>query len=70
MEEKKILTAEEEAESLAEQARIRREKLQKLVAEGNDPFGKLPLIPLTLLNTLPSLKARRLALPADLCPAA
>ncbi len=35
MEEKKILTAEEEAESLAEQARIRREKLQKLVAEGN-----------------------------------
>ena len=31
MEEKKILTAEEEAESLAEQARIRREKLQKLV---------------------------------------
>lgn len=41
MEEKKILTAEEEAESLAEQARIRREKLQKLVAEGNDPFVKV-----------------------------
>jgi len=41
MEEKKILTAEEEAENLAEQARIRREKLQKLVAEGNNPFVKV-----------------------------
>lgn len=41
MEENRVLTAEEEAENLAEQARIRREKLQKLVSEGNDPFVKV-----------------------------
>ena len=34
------LTEEEEAQALAEQARIRREKLQKLCEEGNDPFVK------------------------------
>ena len=31
----------DEAKELAEQARIRREKLQKLVAEGNNPFVKV-----------------------------
>ncbi len=41
MKENRVLTAEEEAENLAEQARIRREKLQKLVSEGNDPFVKV-----------------------------
>lgn len=41
MEENKVLTAEEEAEALAEQARIRREKLQKLSSEGNNPFVKV-----------------------------
>ena len=35
------LTAEEEAENLAEQARIRREKLQKMRDEGFDPFKKV-----------------------------
>ena len=35
------LTEAEEAERLAEQAVIRREKLQKLVSEGNDPFVKV-----------------------------
>ncbi len=40
MEEIKNLTAEEEAENLAEQARIRREKLQKLIGEGKNPFIK------------------------------
>ncbi len=39
--EEKVLTAEEQEKELAEQARIRREKLQKLVAEGNDPFVKV-----------------------------
>ena len=34
------MTEEEEAQALAEQARIRREKLQKLCDEGNDPFVK------------------------------
>ena len=36
-----ILTEEEEAERLAEQARIRREKLQKLTDEGNNPYEKV-----------------------------
>lgn len=40
-EEIRQLTAEEEAESLAEQARIRREKLQKLTEAGNNPFVKV-----------------------------
>ncbi|MBD5632542.1 MAG: lysine--tRNA ligase [Clostridia bacterium] len=40
MEEIKNLTAEEEAESIAEQARIRREKLQKMTGEGQNPFVK------------------------------
>ncbi|MDE6586454.1 MAG: lysine--tRNA ligase [Clostridia bacterium] len=35
------LTAEEEAQALAEQARIRREKLQKLNGEGKNPFVKV-----------------------------
>lgn len=35
------LTAEEEAANLAEQARIRREKLQKLCDEGKNPFAKV-----------------------------
>lgn len=39
--EEKILTAEEQEKELAEQARIRREKLQKLADEGNDPFVKV-----------------------------
>ncbi len=39
--EEKILTAEEEQRELAEQARIRREKLQKMQSEGNDPFVKV-----------------------------
>ncbi|MBP5242158.1 MAG: lysine--tRNA ligase, partial [Clostridia bacterium] len=34
-------TAEEAAEQLAEQARIRREKLAKLQAEGNNPYEKV-----------------------------
>lgn len=41
MEENKILTAEEEERELAEQARIRREKLQKLTDEGHSPFVKV-----------------------------
>ncbi len=40
MQEEQNLTAEQEEEILAEQARIRREKLQKMCAEGNDPFQK------------------------------
>lgn len=36
-----IKTAEPTEEELAEQARIRREKLQKLVSEGNNPFAKV-----------------------------
>ena len=36
-----LLTEEEEAERLAEQARIRREKLAKLVAEGKNPYEKV-----------------------------
>ncbi len=35
------LTPEQEAENLAEQARIRREKLQKLTDEGNNPYVKV-----------------------------
>ena len=35
-----ILSPEAEEEALAEQARIRREKLAKLTAEGNDPYRK------------------------------
>lgn len=35
------ITAELSEEELAEQARIRREKLQKLTAEGNNPFVKV-----------------------------
>ncbi len=35
-----ILTEEEEAERLAEQARIRREKLAKLIEEGKNPYEK------------------------------
>ena len=37
MEENTVLTQEQEEEKLAEQARIRREKLAKLVSEGNNP---------------------------------
>ena len=33
-------TEEEERELLAEQARIRREKLAKLISEGNNPYEK------------------------------
>ena len=40
MDENQTLTPEAEEEALAEQARIRREKLAKLVAEGNDPYRK------------------------------
>ena len=36
-----ILNAAPTEEELAEQARIRHEKLQKLVSEGNDPFVKV-----------------------------
>ena len=36
-----ITTAEPTEEELAEQARIRREKLQKLISEGNNPFAKV-----------------------------
>ena len=36
-----IITAAPTEEELAEQARIRREKLQKLTEEGNDPFKKV-----------------------------
>ena len=36
-----LLTEEEEAERLAEQARIRREKLAKLVSEGKNPYEKV-----------------------------
>ncbi len=36
-----ILTTEPTEEELAEQARIRREKLQKLVEEGSNPFAKV-----------------------------
>ncbi|MDE7264876.1 MAG: lysine--tRNA ligase, partial [Clostridia bacterium] len=36
-----IITAAPTEEELAEQARIRREKLQKLTEEGNDPFVKV-----------------------------
>lgn len=35
-----IITEELSEEELAEQARIRREKLQKLISEGNNPFAK------------------------------
>ena len=35
------LTEEEEAERLAEQAKIRREKLAKLVSEGKNPYEKV-----------------------------
>ncbi len=38
--EEKILTQEQEAEQLAEQARIRREKLAKITSEGNNPYLK------------------------------
>ncbi|MBE7088554.1 MAG: lysine--tRNA ligase [Clostridiales bacterium] len=41
MENEKILTLEEEQEKLAEQAQIRREKLQKLISEGNNPYEKV-----------------------------
>ncbi len=40
-ENKQPLTAEEEARELAEQARIRREKLAKLIEENKDPFTKV-----------------------------
>ena len=40
MDENQTLTPEAEEEALAEQARIRREKLAKLVSEGNDPYRK------------------------------
>ena len=40
MDENQTIAPEEEAEALAEQARIRREKLAKLVSEGNDPYRK------------------------------
>ena len=40
MEENTVLTQEQEEEKLAEQARIRREKLAKLVSEGNNPYEK------------------------------
>ena len=40
MDENQTLSPEAEAEELAEQARIRREKLAKLAAEGNDPYRK------------------------------
>lgn len=36
-----LTTEELSEEELAEQARIRREKLQKLAQEGNDPFVKV-----------------------------
>lgn len=39
--EEKVLTAEEQEKELAEQARIRREKLQKLADESKDPFVKV-----------------------------
>ena len=39
--EEKVLTAEEQEKELAEQARIRREKLQKLADENKDPFVKV-----------------------------
>lgn len=39
--EEKVLTAEEREKELAEQARIRREKLQKLADESKDPFVKV-----------------------------
>lgn len=39
--EEKVLTAEEREKELAEQARIRREKLQKLADENKDPFVKV-----------------------------
>jgi len=38
--EEKIVSPEETAEKLAEQARIRREKLSKLTEEGNNPYEK------------------------------
>lgn len=38
--EEKIYSAEETEEKLAEQARIRREKLAKLMGEGNNPYEK------------------------------
>ncbi len=41
MEENKVLTQEESEEKLAEQAQIRREKLAKLVSEGNNPYEKV-----------------------------
>ncbi len=40
MEEKNISPAEEEQELFFEQARIRREKLAKLISEGNNPYEK------------------------------
>lgn len=40
MDENQTLSPEAEAEELAEQARIRREKHAKLAAEGNDPYRK------------------------------
>ena len=42
MEENNIqLTEQEEEERLAEQAKIRREKLAKLVSEGKNPYEKV-----------------------------
>lgn len=41
MEENQVLTEEQEQEQLAEQARIRREKLAKLTAEGKNPYEKV-----------------------------
>ena len=40
MEQKENLTEEQAEEKLAEQAQIRREKLQKLIAEGHNPYEK------------------------------
>ena len=39
-EETRNLTQAQEEEQLAEQARIRREKLAKLIGEGNNPYEK------------------------------
>ncbi len=41
MEENKVLSEQEQEVELAEQARIRREKLAKLVSEGNNPYEKV-----------------------------
>jgi len=40
MEENQTTEIEQEAEKLAEQAQIRRDKLQKLIGEGNNPYEK------------------------------